>query len=240
MGQNSPSEEFLRENQLIGTYLSIDEFSKTHNLINHFEYTQAAIQSLMKYSSLVQYEPPLIYLKRLDDPRIKFNPKNKIGDILGFTSLIANGHELDPNQKDNYITHCKEREQGFQEACNIFNEQANRINEQIKAQNKDKDKHRRENSIPLNRNFISFLVSEETQKEGLSDIFNWSQIELFENVLKLFFNDMELGAIKLHPNDWYDLFLLLYVQPGSKVWTNENRWIRYVERSGMGKYLYNS
>ncbi|MFW6351554.1 MAG: hypothetical protein ACOC2E_04145, partial [Bacteroidota bacterium] len=60
----------------------------------------------------------------------------------------------------------------------------------------------------------------------------------FESVLKIFFNDMELGAVKLQPNDWYDLFLLTYVQPGNKIWTKEKRWIRYIQRAGMGSYLF--
>lgn len=238
LGNKPPSEETMDNKQLIGTYLSIDEFSKTYNLVNHFEHTQRAIQAMMEYSSLVQYEPPFIYLKRLDDPRTEFNPLQEIKKILDFTANIANGHEIDPSQKDNYIEYCKKREQYFQEACDLFNEEANNIKEQIKAQNKNKDKHRKENSIPLNRNFISFLVSEETDTSELSNNFDWSQIELFENVLKLFFNDMELGAIKLQPNDWYDLFFLTYVQPGSKIWTKENRWIKYIQRAGMDNYLY--
>ena len=41
----------------------------------------------------------------------------------------------------------------------------------------------------------------------------------------------------MQPNDWVDLFQLIYVQPGMKYFTMENRWKNIIKASGMGDYL---
>ena len=39
-------------------------------------------------------------------------------------------------------------------------------------------------------------------------------------------------------NDWYDLFQLIYVQPGEKYWTKDTYWIKLIKKAGMQHYLY--
>jgi len=234
LGQKAPTDTFQKDNILIGTYNSIDELSRTFNLIKNSEYVRNAIKAIMRYSRFINYESPFIYLKRLDAPRFQFDIIKEYGNILKFTQEIANGNEINKGKIEGYKAYCQQRFDGLQEAANYFNEEASKIQPKIT----NKNKHRFEDSIPLNRNLISLFVAKMTNTDGLSENFNWSQIELFENVLKIFFNDMELGGVKLKPNDWFDLFLLIYVQPECKIWTKEKRWMRYIERADMKKYLF--
>ncbi|GAJ07797.1 unnamed protein product, partial [marine sediment metagenome] len=109
---------------------------------------------------------------------------------------------------------------------------------EIRKKITDKKKHKEEDTIHLNRNLISLFVSSQTNDNGLPNDFEWNKIELFEHTLKQYFMELETTDMKVQPNDWYDLFQLIYVQPGDKIWTRENRWKNLIIKAGMEKYLY--
>jgi hypothetical protein len=188
----------------------------------------------MTIPKLIFYEPPLIYLKRLNKPDFNFNPGKELKGILEFTKLIANGRNIAVEKKEDFEAYCTDRRNNLQEAANFFNEEAAKIKPKIK----NNEKHRNEDSIPINRNLISFFVETATKDGGLDETFDWSNIELFESVLKIVFNDLETGAITLTMNDWYDLFNMMYVTQGRMYWTRERKWINLITRAGMGKYLF--
>jgi len=233
----APEGEFLEKYAPIATFLKIDEFAKSYKVIRSIDEVRAAILAVGEYSyngSLI-YDPPLIYLKKLSEPDFEYDTYANLRGILNFTQDIANGKELSEDKIEEFRKYCELREKWLQDAVDIFNDEA----AVIQARIRDKKKHRAEDSTLLNREFISWYAGQVTKTDGLSDDFDWTQIELFGKVLKILFNDLELGAIRLKPNDWYDLFLLVYVNPNRKVWTNDNRWTRYIkERLGLERYLY--
>jgi hypothetical protein len=234
LGQTPPMKDFLKEHQLIGTFHAIDELSRTSNLIGHYDYTRSAIQALMTFSKPIFYEPPLIYLKRLNKPNFSFNPAKELKSILNFTMLIANGIDIVKDKQQDFKTYCENRRNELQKAADFFNEKAAKIKPKITH----KEKHRKEDSIPVNRKLISFFVASSCKDTGLDETFDWSNVELFESVLKVVFNDMEIGAMTLTMNDWYDLFNLIYVTPGRLYWTREKKWINLIKKAGMEKYLF--
>ena len=44
--------------------------------------------------------------------------------------------------------------------------------------------------------------------------------------------------MKMVPNDWYDLTLLAYVEPGDKYWTKEGKWNQLIREAGCAAYLF--
>lgn len=234
---NTEKEIQIGENiKLVATFNSIDEFSRTENLLRDYEYTRKGIQAMFKYSRThAIYEPPLIYLKKLANPEFHYDIQAQQASILKFTSNVAKGQNIDLERSAEYRAFCKERKSDLEVVSKIFNDQS----AEIKPKIKNLKIHREEDSIPINRHLISLFVEKFSKSSGLPETFNWGLIELFENVLKVYFNALETGEYKSDPNDWYDLFLLIYVQPGRKVWTKEKRWLTLIKRCGMDKYLYN-
>jgi hypothetical protein len=221
--------------KLIATFNSIDEFSRTKNLVRYPDYTKNGVQAMFKYSRVhAIYEPPLVHLKKISDPLYQYDIVSNLNPILKFTSKVAKGFAIDVSKTEEYSQFCQDRKNDLESVSEIFNKEAARIKGQIK----DLKIHRKEDSIPLNRHLISLFVAKATKTDGLPTEFDWQLIELFENVLKHYFNALETGEYKSKANDWYDLFLLLYVQPGKKLWTKEKRWIALIERSGMEDYLF--
>ena len=221
-------------NKLIATFISIDEFSRTANLIERPKETRNAIQSMFKYSNKhAILEPPLFYLKKLENFNYAYDIALHQESILTFTEKIARGYGIELSKRDEYRIFCESRKANLQSVADIFNIEARKLKENIK----EKGKHRKENSIPLNRQLISLFVEKQTG-EGLSKNFDWTQIELFEKSLKVFLNALETGAMVMKPNDWYDLFIMVYVSPERKYWTRDCKWLDIIKTAGMENYLF--
>ena len=225
----------FKNHELIATFINIDELAKTHNLVDNFELIRSVLRSIFKYKSQELFYPPFVHIKMLADKNYQYDTLSKHSDIFISTQKIAQGHEILPEYINKINEFCYSRQMPFIEMTKYFNEQVF----QIKGSIKDKKKHRKENPTVLNRKLISHFVSLQTDEPGLSDNFDFSQIELLEKTMRVFFNELELSHdMKVEENDWYDLFQLAYVQPGMKYWTKEKRWLILIEKAGMNKYLF--
>jgi hypothetical protein len=232
-----PNEKLYVENDLISTFISIDELSKTYNILKNLDLVKETTRAIFNYSEKRRnaiYDPPLVYLKKLSDPNFVYDTYNKHKASFLFTEKIAQGVILTDQDKIIIEKYCQEREEKIKLFTDIFNERAT----VIKAKIKNKKKHREAFSWELNKEFINFLVASYTNTEGLDNNFDWSQITLFQKVLKIYFNDLELGARKMQINDVNDLFLLMYVKPNDKFWTKENKWIKYIKAASLDEYIY--
>lgn len=234
IGNGNIDSSIIEENDiLVATYISVYELCFTENYLGNFQYIQNAVRAMLKYSSKHPIiEPPFAYLKVISDRNYSYNMTTN-NDIFRFTEQIAKGCEI-MNKKESEIETTKRKEELKQISvfCNEY------VKNHIKPNIKDKKIHRKEDSIMLNRQLLNQLVSIQTKTDGLNNDFDWKRIGLFENVLKLYFNKLETGAIKSKPNDWFDLFILLYVNPNRKFWTKDERLMRLINEVGMGNYLY--
>jgi hypothetical protein len=169
------------------------------------------------------------------DESYKFDIISKCKTILQLTEYIANNDKPDSSEfQSTYISYSEKRAENLRVGAEFFNNEAKKIIGKIK----DKKAHRSIDTYAINRRLISLFISSQNESKELPTEFDWSNIELFEKVIKVFFNDMELGAIKIQPNDFYDLFLLLYVDKRRKIWTKEERWKRLIKRAHCEEYLY--
>ncbi|MEH6537749.1 MAG: hypothetical protein V7719_15215 [Psychroserpens sp.] len=212
------------------SFINIDEIAKSNLILSHIGKSRIVIQRMMQMSAMKIYDPPIIYLKKMDIDGFEYNFLEKHIDILHLTKAIANGLEIN---ETNFKFYKNSREKVFIDLCNLINEESEKIR---KNTNKSSDKL---DTKTINRDFISFLVKSQTGMY-LSDNFDWSQIELFEGVLNLFFKELEITKTKIKPNDIYDLFILIYVQPNDKFWSVDIKKgpLKHVEKIANGKYLY--
>lgn len=214
--------------------INLQELTITYTILNNEALVRNAIRSSFRYHQIERFEPPLIYLKQLSDKSYYYDTKREQSQFLEFTSKIANGYSIDKDKKVKFTSVCKQREDDLKTAAAFFNNEAAKIKPKIK----DKKRHRLEDPTKLNRSLINLFVTSITKDKGISTSFKWEKIELFENALREFLFELETGAKKVTPNDWNDLFQLIYVQPGEKYWTKEKYWIQLIKKAGMQKYLY--
>lgn len=221
------------EDRLISNYNNIDELAMTQSLISNTPYIVNAIQSVFKYSSHTIIDSPFFYLKKLSNPPFNYDTSLDIEPMLEFFKQLANGETILPEKEQEFKNMSEERKERLQLAADAMNDKAQKIKAKLNGQELIK----RNDRIPDARVLISEYVSLQCG-EPLPEDFDWTQIELFENVMLDFYIKMEKGIITLKRNDWYDMFLLAYVKPGDKVWTRENRWKNIINEAGMGKYLF--
>jgi hypothetical protein len=221
-------------NRLIASYNNIDELCSTQKLIDSPDYVVKAIQAVFKHSGgNTIHDTPFIHLKKLSDPSFKIDGSDDIGAMLEFSERIASGDTVDKSKETEYREFSAGIKKQFQDAADAMNKEALRI----KEANKGKKLVKREDRIPQVRELISSFVEIQCG-EGLPSNFDWKNVELFENVLLDFYISVERGATTITTNDWHDLFLLAYVQPGKMVWTREKKWKRFIDDAGMNKYRY--
>lgn len=220
--------------ELIATYVNIDELSRTPHLIKNVAIVRDAINAIFQNNSHVYFEQPLAYLKQLSDSNFQYDIIENLGDILEFTQEIANGNCIEQSKLEEFKDLIKNKTEKLKSISNLCNEKAL----EIQRTKKDKKQHRAINSTPLTRELISKMVGLSTNSNGLPKTFDWTKIELFENILNQFFIELEISKMRIQPNDWFDLFQLIYVQPNNKIWTCETRWIKIIKLAKMDKYLF--
>ena len=223
--------------KLIGNYNNIDEFAGTTNLLHKYDVTKKAIQAMYSNSeNNLILNPPFVHLIKIQKPNFKIDLSNHTDFMVEFTKSIAQGSVLIDKQKNEFKKICNERQQKLQNAADVMNIEA----EKIRIATQNVEMKNRTDRIPSVRKLISSFASEQRGGEHLPKNFDWRKVELLENVLLDFYILLERGLRKMTANDWNDLFLLAYVQPGKKVWTKEKRWIKIINQAGMSKYLYNN
>lgn len=228
--------EELKE-PLCPTFISISELLITEGVAEKIELLRPSIRALFTYKEHVIFDPPLIYLARMTG----YKPENDIPEglmsLLRASELIAKGHGIDKSKEQAFLTYVNGHKKKFDEGAETFNNMAVSIKE--KFVNKiDLKKHRKEETLEINKRFLSHIVSSVTEGRANLDGLDFSKIELLLHTLDYFFKELETTNRKMQPNDWNDLFQLAYVQPGDLFWTHETRWNRLITEAGMEQYLY--
>jgi hypothetical protein len=217
------------ESPLTLSFINIDEIIKSNMILSAFDKAKNVIQSMMKMPAKTIYEPPLIYLKKMDVDEYEYIFTDNNRDILYLAQAIANGQQVIESK---FLAYKENRNQ-------IFKNLTDEINKKTQVIRSTGNRPTDLNTENINRKFISFLVKSQTGIP-LTEKFDWTQIELFENVLSMFFKELETTKTKIKPNDIYDLFILIYVQPKDKFWSKDLRKgpLKYVKNIAAGKYIF--
>ena len=216
------------------TQVNIHEAATSFNLLDKENEVRLAIKEMIAYSKEIIYVNPFEHLLRLTFRDFKSNISNDYGELLIFTQKIAKGHEIEKSKMPSFKIWLQEMEKPLEDFADFTNQELARIRINIQ----DKKKHRTEDATGANRQLISSWVSNLTQGKYDLTNFDWSQAELFDRTMTSFFKELELSQMKMQANDVFDLFSLMYVQPGDKYFTKEKRWLNQIKIAGMEKYLF--
>ncbi|MFN8393849.1 MAG: hypothetical protein U0176_04160 [Bacteroidia bacterium] len=209
--------------------------SKSKNLTKEIEFTRKGIQAIMRHSkNSMNHTPPLLHLKSLQDPKFEYHLTDNHKAIMEFLRRIAYGSTIADDKRVSFEEEIDIEKDGLHVVADHLNKSAL----DIKSRIKNNAQHRKEDTTTGNRTLIEYLVSEATEEsEDFSD-YDWKQIELFEAVLNHVLKEVEVGSKKFKANDFVDLFMLLYVQPGMLYWTDDKKWLSLIREAGMGHYLF--
>ncbi len=221
------------------TQISAHELATTKNLNGKKKYEERArlaIQQMMRKSKTQLFLDPFNFMIGKGDPEEPIQVRERIPDLLMFLQLFANGRIIDPAQADNWEVFRMESESGVKRWADTLNKMLESIRPNVgdpSKRKKDTDKNPH-----IFRMLIASMVSGEIRRPVTVDDIDWKRFELFETVGRNFITDLETTNKTVEPNDFYDLWMLVYVGPGDLYWVHEKYWKELILKCGMRKYLY--
>lgn len=226
------------------TFCNIDEVAISANLVKDFDLLRQAIIAMMKNPESAIIENPAHYMIKLEDKNFSQPSfKDRYNDILSDTEAIANGQLTQDFFQDQEIIDViqkrKDELTSISEMLMISLEGIRTIDREVlKTKQATKQKFWKADYSYLAKEIAKDLIKSTSQTGyQISDAFNWGQVELFISVFEQYIKDYIISNRKMQSNDWYDLWNLVYVQPGDKYYTYEKHWLMLINRAKMDHYL---
>jgi hypothetical protein len=244
LGDGKIDPKVAKENHLIATFYTFEELNTTYNIIKDSDKVIKTSQAIVNFSSEQILENAILYLVRtMDklfvDERYTYNLGIRNWNEVRLLAKTQLGTQFPQWVVDMYEENIKNREKEGVDIAKAENLLSDSVRQKAKKEYKaDKQKY----LDTVAKNIVSLLglyLKEFTngRVEFPAD-YKFEQIELFLNAYVEYFFKLDVGGMRVQPNDAYDLYNLIYVKPGMKYWTLEKRWIRIVEDSQMGHYLF--
>lgn len=220
---------------LVVTFSNLFELAKSSKIKSKAEQIRLVLQFISTKHLPILDDPPFIYIKKLDDPEFIYDFKKDYGLILQILDYFERENEISDEIINEVDKHIKKVNTSIQSVSDFFNFEATKIRNSLLSVGQKADKYQTEEEA---KEFISFYVDRETHGNGLSSNFDWNLISFFIKILTEYMKKLSTGAWVSSTNDWHDLFITTYIQPTSKFWTNEVKWVNMIHELKLQDYLY--
>jgi hypothetical protein len=232
LANKSINPEKLRNYHLVGTGINISEFASTPNLINNLKSVVEAARAMQKYHYI-------IFKSNFYDHMIArfvedFEPDDSTNEMLLENLLLLTKIDPESDISQKNINNATKQISVIIDKKNKiakdFNTRIPEIRQIIKDTGGKKEHREKDFTISHKRFFLSMISN--YSKQFYNEDFrisvedeSWRNLDFFIRAWDEYFRTMELQqGMKLHGNDFADLFNLVYVQPGWKYTTMENKW----------------
>jgi hypothetical protein len=229
----------LQNQKLVVTFNTLYELTSTPRLITDFITVKNACKAIFEFADEIITDNYVEYIQRLDGNK---NTNPNFGDkLINEVQAIAqyNDVQLKKPEIEIFQELIKERTDANKEVTANVTSLLNPIRER----EFDKKKHREigntEQFLHIMQNFfLNVFINPYINMNTIRDNFPWDEIELFIHTLNALFMELELSKMNIKENDWMDLINLIYVKPGYKYWTSEDKWQNNIIRAQMEHYLF--
>ncbi|WP_266363478.1 hypothetical protein [Tellurirhabdus rosea] len=224
------SELEIQNKHLIGTFVTAQEFCSTYNIINNYKLYREAVIAFNQRSSIVITETPIEYIKKLSGLDYSVNDGWEAFKALEY--IIDN--EILPS-KELLLPHLDE----YSNVGIELNSKVMALKLDIQSKVSERGAYRRAMTtesakakhFEVTKNIIAQLVG--------SNNINWEAIDLFISTFDEWLRQLSImTTLTITPNDWSDIFNLVYVQPGDYYWSKDERKTKnFIKICGKSNYL---
>lgn len=225
--------------ELYSTYINLFELRKTPNFLKNWRMVKQAVRALHDNQKAIFVIHPIEYIikKQFPDYVCKDNSYNQI--IKEFEALLAMDDDSEIDEET-----IKKMRATIDDFVAVAQKDADNINALLPElrnkikKNVGKKAHRKIASYPLIYEVVNVYVKKFTKEEISLDIENypWEELELFVKTWDNYFKELEVsGNRKFQPNDWQDIFSMVYVSPGWKYASGETKWIDLISNDKTTK-----
>ena len=246
---------------LIVTHTPLYELTTTNKISSKprdLGRARKALQALINLSQgpfEAYFLRPFEYVEALMNPNTSTrSPQLEYRVMFKFAQQIANGGMLNAEQEVKYKEIVEKENDRFKAWADIFALTQKRDTEGVSLLEKDINS---DDAIWNCKYEIAYFITIFTYpaaKENLNphtnkklhesmidkiENYDWEKLELFLSVyLEFKKNLVQNGNRSVQINDFWDLWNMVYVQPGSLYWTGEKKWNELIENAGLGHYIF--
>lgn len=227
------NKEELSKVELYSTYVNLFELAKTQNLVKDWPTVKRVVKALHDNSKGIYEMNPIEFIIRKQYPGYECQDLTYKQILKGFEELMDRDDNI-PIEKEvleKMQNSVDEFALAAQKAADNLNAKLPEIRQKIKS-TIGKKEHRKIVSFPLLYEVINVFVQQHTKGAVTLDIgsYPWHEVDLFVRTWDNYFKELEVsGNQKFQPNDWQDIFAMVYVTPAYKYTTSEEKWIRLIE-----------
>ncbi len=227
------TKEQLAKVELYATYVNLFELAKTQNLVKDWVTVKKAVQALHDNSSGIYETNPIEFIIKKQFPEYRCKDISYQQILNGFEHLLRRDEkeQIEKEVLDKMQKSIDEFADAAQKSADYLNTKLPEIRKKIK-ESIGKKEHRKIVSYPLIYEVINVFVQRQTEGTLSLNIekYPWNEIDLLVRVWDNYFKELEVsGNQKFQPNDWQDIFAMVYVSPDDKYFTSETKWIRLME-----------
>ncbi|SKC47143.1 hypothetical protein [Ohtaekwangia koreensis] len=242
LGDGTIDPNSLKDYSLIATFYNFEELITTPNNLTNFQQVRRAAKAIVNYSSKQYLENAFLYLANQITPNYE---DTKYGYNLGIRNwaeirrmaALDDSFQLTPELKAEYEKNAINRGKQGQQVAQIENDFVTNVkahSKKVWKTNSSKYFKERFKGILLELNdYLKMFSDGRIEMQGK----HIKQVELFLTAFLQFSKNTEVAKWVVKPNDAYDLYNLIYVKPGSKYFTRENRWKNLIAEAGLDHYL---
>ena len=212
---------------LTPTYTNLRELVITENVILNYELVKNALRYLMKLKGRLNLSHPFLHIAEINSFTHKIRNDGAL-ELLNQAEIIANSLSLS-DLGLNYTIANIQMEKKYLEQVPIFIRDGLTKTDQLQIR-----KHDQTEKMYY---MTSMLVNQFINNKGRLLTIDSAKNELLLRTWSCFFNEMQI-QINMKGNDWYDFYILSYVQPNDKYWTLERRWLNLIRTAGCENYLF--
>lgn len=244
LGEGTLKPEQFKGYCLIATFYSLDELNSTPKTIKDFSKVQKAAKAIVEISCDQYLENAILYLARLiyprhEDKKYHYNLGMRNWNEIRLLGTLPIDFEPTEFVKKLYEQNIKIKISESEAVSNIENTLAKQVQKQSrKLWKESKTKYLKASLQGIIALLNSFLNEYSEGKAQLTKDFDIKKVELFLTAFVFYYKSLEIGKMKAKPNDMYDLFNMIYVEPGSKYFTKDNRWVTIITEAGLTDYLF--
>jgi hypothetical protein len=225
----------IQGQNLFASQVAISEIGKSLKNLNARALQLKTIRLLFKYKSGEIHYPPIVFMLKLFNPKLKYDVMEFHGPLLRFTQMIANGGTIRKEDEELFL----QINQAWVEEKKDVAKSLNDLIKGVKSGIKDIDEYASRDNLEDVKGVIGFFVNQNPYGEvQIREDFDWTKMELFLKVLGYYIKKIITTKQNIKPNDVDDLFQLIYVMPGDKFWTRDGPLKRLIREPGMEEYLY--
>lgn len=230
-------------NPIYITYLNYDELAVSPNLLtDKIKKVRSVLKSAKCLSTQTIMENTFDYLIKMDNPDYNSNHyKENYDSVNDDVSKIISGEQ----GQEYYLKHAdviQSRKEQLNAIANAFMSMLDSTRKYVQSILDSGQIHKDVFWSTDHSEFARHVIKDwiktgSPTKHELSPSFDWSRIELFTAVTEQLLKEYIMTGKLMKANDWYDLFILKYVQPEDKYLTREKFWLEMINKAKMNKYL---